>query len=90
MSDMISRDRVIALLGLDHNDYVYIDKRELAKRIEKLKGIDIVRCKDCVAYIDGTCDCDSIYAHMSGDLIGVHFEPCEDFYCGYGYAEGSE
>jgi rubrerythrin len=43
MSDMISRDRVIALLGLDHNDYVYLDKRELAKRVEKIKGVDLDR-----------------------------------------------
>ena len=43
MSDMISRDRVLSLLGLDYNDYVYIDKRELAKRVEKIKGVDLDR-----------------------------------------------
>ena len=61
-----------------------VDKLDL----NEAPSIDIVRCKECVAYIDGTCDCDSIYAHMSGDLIGVHFEPYEDFYCGFGYEQG--
>ena len=42
MNQYIKKDKVLSLLGLDHNDYVYIDKRELAKKIEKLKGIDAV------------------------------------------------
>lgn len=42
---------------------------------------ELIRCKDCYFYIDGYCDNNVIYQMMSGDLIGVHFEPHEDFYC---------
>lgn len=44
-------------------------------------GDRLVRCKHCYFYIDGYCDNNVIYQMMSGDLIGVHFEPHEDFYC---------
>lgn len=47
-------------------------------------SIDIVRCGECKYYIDNMCDCYSLYGNLSGDLIGVSFEPNEDFFCSYG------
>ena len=47
MSRYIDADKVLKELHLNHNDVIYIDKRDTAKRIEKIKGIDIVRCKEC-------------------------------------------
>ena len=44
----------------------------------------LVRCKDCAYYLHGACDNNDIYMNMTGDLIGVHFEPEPDFYCPYG------
>ena len=42
---------------------------------------ELIRCKDCKYNIDGCCDHTGIYQMISGDLIGVYFEPTEDFYC---------
>ena len=47
MSRYIDVDKALSQLHLDHKDVIYIDKNECAKRIEKIKGIDIVRCKEC-------------------------------------------
>lgn len=47
MSRYIELNKVLSELGLDHKDYVYIDKHEVAERIKKLPSIDIVRCKEC-------------------------------------------
>lgn len=47
MSRYIDADKVLMALRLDHKDVIYIDKRDTAKRIEKIQGIDIVRCKEC-------------------------------------------
>jgi len=47
MSRYIDADKVLKELHLNHKDVIYIDKRDTAKRIEKIKGIDIVRCKEC-------------------------------------------
>ena len=46
--------------------------------------VEVVRCGECKYYIDNSCDCYSLYGDLSGDLIGVSFEPNEDFYCSYG------
>ena len=51
-------------------------------------SIEIIRCGECKYYIDNTCDCYSLYGDLSGDLIGVSFEPNEDFFCSYGEREG--
>ena len=63
MSRWIDADKVLKELHLNHKDVIYIDKRDTAKRIEKIKGIDIVRCEECKhRYNDGwieprwTCD----------------------------------
>lgn len=54
MSRYIEADKVLKELRLNHNDVIYIDKNDTAKRIEKIKGIDIVRCKECrKSHIDG-------------------------------------
>lgn len=45
---------------------------------------EVVRCKDCVHYLHGACDNNEIYMNLTGDLIGVHFEPEPDFYCAFG------
>ena len=47
MSRYIDIDKVLKELRLNHNDVIYIDKNDTAKRIEKIQGIDIVRCKEC-------------------------------------------
>lgn len=54
MSKYINIDKVLGELGLNHNDYVYIDKNEVAERIRKMPSIDIVRCENCrKSHIDG-------------------------------------
>lgn len=47
MSRYIELTKVLSELGLDHKDYVYIDKHEVAERIKKIPSIDIVRCAEC-------------------------------------------
>lgn len=47
MRKYIELTKVLSELGLDHNDYVYIDKNEVAERIKKMPSIDIVRCREC-------------------------------------------
>ncbi len=47
MSRYIEADKVLKELHLNHKDVIYIDKRDTAKRIEKIPSIDIVRCKEC-------------------------------------------
>lgn len=47
MSRYINIDKVLKELHLNHKDVIYIDKNDTAKRIEKIQGIDIVRCKEC-------------------------------------------
>lgn len=47
MSRYIDIDKVLMALRLDHKDVIYIDKKDTARRIEKIQGIDIVRCKEC-------------------------------------------
>lgn len=49
-----------------------------------IDAVPVVRCGECEYYIDNTCDCYSLYGDLSGDLIGVHFEPNEDHFCSYG------
>lgn len=41
MSDYIKRDKALKELHLNHKDVIYIDKRDTAKRIEKIQGIDL-------------------------------------------------
>ena len=54
MSRYIDIDKVLKELHLNHKDVIYIDKNDTAKRIEKIQGIDIVRCKECrKSHIDG-------------------------------------
>lgn len=73
MSDYIERAKALGKLCLDHNDVVYIDKRECAKRIEKIKGIDLVRCKDCKHWSYGKDICN---LHDMGMVA--------DDFCSYG------
>ena len=47
MSRYIDIGKVLKELRLNHKDVIYIDKRDTAKRIEKIPSIDIVRCKEC-------------------------------------------
>ena len=51
MSRYIALNKVLSELGLDHKDYVYIDKHEVAERIKKIPSIDIVRCQDCKYWV---------------------------------------
>ena len=82
MSRYIDIDKVLKELHLNHKDVIYIDKNDTAKRIEKIQGIDIIRCKEC--------------KHWSySDLIESH-NRCErtmkltkpDDFCSYGEREG--
>lgn len=64
--------------GFESNE-CFVLKESLRKQYEMYA--QVIRCKDCYFYIDGYCDNNVIYQMMSGDLIGVYFEPHEDFYC---------
>lgn len=71
MSRYIDIDKVLMTLRLDHKDVIYIDKNDTAKRIEKIQGIDIIRCKECRYYLQGEC-------------IALHTMTRADDFCSYG------
>ena len=79
MSRYIALNKVLSKLGLDHKDYVYIDKHEVAERIKKIPSIDIVRCQDCKYWV----------YHFNGCSRNPCTEPwyATDF-CNYGEREG--
>ena len=77
MSRYIELNKVLSELGLDHKDYVYIDKHEVAERIKKLPSIDIVRCKEC-KYAE---DCEQMVVFENGRYITSGYKL--DF-CSYG------
>ena len=79
MSRYIELNKVLSELGLDHKDYVYIDKHEVAERIKKLPSIDIVRCKECKR---SNRELSGIYCGLSDVNMG------EDGYCSIGEREG--
>ena len=79
MKDLIRRKDALSVLHLDYRDVIYIDKKETAKLIEAIKGIDIVRCQDC--------------KHWVYNFNGCARNPCtEPWYatdfCNYGEREG--
>jgi len=61
-----------------------VNSVKLERKIRQAPSIEIIRCGECKYYIDNMCDCYSLYGDLSGDLIGVSFEPNEDFFCSYG------
>lgn len=80
MSRYIEADKVLKELRLNHNDVIYIDKRDTAKRIEKIKGIDIVRCKECKHWrSDGG-------AMMVCENTDIPTDACD--FCSWGEREG--
>lgn len=82
MSRYIDADKVLKELHLNHKDVIYIDKNDTAKRIEKIQGIDIVRCKECkhrtYCYSE---------VHMTNKRQSVNIHKDIDF-CSYGEREG--
>lgn len=73
MSRYIEADKVLKELRLNHNDVIYIDKRDTAKRIEKIKGIDIVRCEECKHYL--FTDIDGYYCEHETYGQPCNYEP---------------
>ncbi len=81
MSRYIEADKVLKELHLNHKDVIYIDKRDTAKRIEKIPSIDIVRCKECKwSKANGTYQ-------WCGRLDSTARITADDF-CSYGEREG--
>ena len=90
MSRYIDIDKVLMALRLDHKDVIYIDKNDTAKRIEKIQGIDIVRCKECKK-----CYKDTDALTKQTVLICQRYKDEDrwskvnaDDYCSYGEREG--
>lgn len=83
-ADMLIRKYIDTDIEKFSNSDVKIVLENLKQNILKAPSIDIVRCGECKYYIDNMCDCYSLYGDLSGDLIGVSFEPNEDFFCSYG------
>ena len=85
MSRYIDADKVLNELCLNHKDVIYIDKKETAKLIEAIKGIDIVRCKECKYCVDAGAQralvCDNSYIDMD-----IH----PDDFCSYGERKEDE
>lgn len=80
MSRYIDADKVLKELHLNHKDVIYIDKRDTAKRIEKIQGIDIVRCSECKFWKNKhLCATWSAFGTIETDA---------DDYCSYGEREG--
>ena len=82
MSRYIELNKVLSELGLDHKDYVYIDKHEVAERIKKLPSIDIVRCEKCKHWLNGD-DTYGICCRCPNTRQMRH-----DDFCSYGEREG--
>lgn len=85
MSRYIEADKVLKELRLNHKDVIYIDKKDTARRIEKIQGIDIVRCKECkwadwYKTADGKQFCYCMETGNGGRTA--------DDYCSYGEREG--
>ena len=85
MSRYIEADKVLKELHLNHKDVIYIDKRDTAKRIEKIQGIDLVRCKECKyctkqKFTDGSGE---IWEEEVCDYRNIT-APLPDDYCSYG------
>lgn len=51
MNEYIEKRKALSVLHLNYKDVIYIDKRETAKLVEAIKGIDIVRCQDCKYWV---------------------------------------
>ena len=79
MSRYIEADKVLMALRLDHKDVIYIDKTDTAKRIEKIQGIDIVRCKECRHW-------QNKYGDSACMLMDAWIDA--DGFCSYGEREG--
>ena len=78
MSRYIDIDKVLKELHLNHKDVIYIDKNDTAKRIEKIQGIDIVRCKECKHW-------------TYEELCDFFTKPmCFDDFCSYGERKDNE
>ena len=73
----------------------YIPAEEILSKLavalaETVDAVEVVRCKDCRYYCHHeffgkpyfTCDIANQY--MTGDIIGVGFEPPEDWFCANG------
>ena len=80
---LIDADKVISLWDKYHYSIAThaIEFDDELRKLPMVDAVPVIRCKDCYFHIDGYCDNNVIYQMMSGDLIGVHFEPHEDFYC---------
>ena len=91
MSRYIDIDKVLMALRLDHKDVIYIDKNDTAKRIEKIQGIDLVRCKECKYYTKRK------FTDGSGEIweedVCDHYNltaPLPDDFCSYGERKDKE
>ena len=87
MSRYIALNKVLSELGLDHKDYVYIDKHEVAERIKKKPSIDIVRCKECkwLRY----CETEDLDLYLDCDKFdGGGIPRSENWFCADGEREG--
>ena len=88
MSRYIALNKVLSELGLDHKDYVYIDKHEVAERIKKIPSIDIVRCKECKYFIDNLTENDADETYDACRWDWKRCIPRADDFCSYGEREG--
>ena len=82
MSEYIEKVKALGKLYLNHKDVIYIDKRDTAKRIEKIPSIDIVQCKECKYERDGE---EFMWCEHPRGLDSI-VKP--DDYCSYGEREG--
>ena len=85
MSRYIDIDKVLKELHLNHKDVIYIDKNDTAKRIEKIQGIDIVRCKECRHWIGETEHYEDRQYKACWQLCGQYMD--SEFWCKYGERE---
>ena len=84
MSRYIDIDKVLMALRLDHKDVIYIDKRDTAKRIEKIQGSDIVRCKECKHNYNTAIN----HGKMQPRCDFTDWKLSENDYCSRGEREG--
>ena len=84
MSRYIDIDKVLMALRLDHKDVIYIDKNDTAKRIEKIQGIDIVRCKECKHNYNTAIN----HGKMQPRCDFTDWKLSENDYCSRGEREG--
>ena len=84
MSDLIKREELLDYLRTIPIDLGYREMEDVVTFVEKMKSVnaaEVVRCKDCKCWREGTAFsyCDKLYG--MGGLDALDYMVAEDDYC---------